>query len=91
VEWEDVRGEEVGASELRRQHLRELLLRYLIVAGCPQWPGADGQTVEEVLHSYSQAAAAGRVPDRRQLLLQHPDLADELLAFFARDDDPRER
>jgi len=84
-------SEAPSESRTRGQYLRELLLCYLHAAGCPDWPGSDGQTLEEVLHSYPQAATAGRVPDRRQLLVRHPDLAAELLAFFARHDDRQER
>ena len=43
------------------QRLHELLLGYL---GCPRvrlWPGADGLTVDEILRSYPEAAAAGQV------------------------------
>jgi hypothetical protein len=63
--------------------LRELLLQYLQAPGGSLWPGADGLTVREVLQSYSQAAAEGRVPTRHQLMALRPDLAAALNAFFA--------
>ncbi|MFL5339903.1 MAG: hypothetical protein ACJ8F7_07120 [Gemmataceae bacterium] len=66
----------------RRDLLRELLLEYLLVAGLPAWPGADGTTVDEVLQLYAQAAAAGRVPNCGQLLRAHADLAGEVAEFF---------
>ena len=75
--------EELAKSAARSEGLREALLGYLQAAGCPLWPGADGLTVEEVLLSYPQNAAAGRVPDRQELLRRHPDLREALLAFFA--------
>jgi hypothetical protein len=70
-------------STARSEELREVLLGYLQAAGCPLWPGADGLTVAEVLLSYFPNAAAGRVPDRQELLQRHPDLREALLAFFA--------
>jgi hypothetical protein len=42
--------------------------------------------VEAVLLSYPENAAAGRVPDRQELLQRHPDLREALLAFFADED-----
>jgi hypothetical protein len=47
------------------------------------WPGADGLTVQEVLRSYPEHAAAGLVPDWQGLLRRHPDLREALLAFLA--------
>jgi len=70
------------APEERKARVRELLLGHLRSAAVPLWPGADGLTLEDALLGYPQAAAAGRVPDLRQLLSEHPDLADELTAFF---------
>jgi hypothetical protein len=67
----------------RCQRLYELLLAHLGEADAPPWPGADSLTLDEVLHSYPQAAAAGLVPDLRTLLEDHPDLADVLRDFFA--------
>ena len=81
--------EELAKSAARSEGLREALLGYLQAAGCPLWPGADGLTVEEVLLSYPQNAATGRVPDRQELLQRHPDLREALLTFFADEDGAR--
>lgn len=70
-------------SALSLPGFRECLLGYLQGAGFPWWPGTDGHTVEEVLHSYPEAASAGRVPTLQQLLREHPGLADDFRAFFA--------
>lgn len=70
------------AEEERTARVRELLLAHLRSAAVPLWPGADGLTLEDVLLAYPQAAAAGRVPDLRQLLREHPELAEELTEFF---------
>jgi len=75
-------GDEMRETGADHQDLRELLLRYLQSPGGSPWPGADGLTVREVLESYSQAAEAGRVPTRHQLVVLHPDLVAELYAFF---------
>jgi hypothetical protein len=66
----------------REARVRELLLGHLQSADLPPWPGADGLTLEDALLSYPQAAAAGRAPDLRRLLRDHPELAEELTAFF---------
>ena len=38
--------------------------------------------LEQVLADYLHAEAAGRPPDREELMSKHPDLAGELLSFF---------
>jgi hypothetical protein len=78
-------------SAARSERLREVLLGYLQAAVYPLWPGTDGLTVEEVLLSYPQNAAAGRVPDWQELLRRHPDLREALLAFFANADGAGQR
>src|SRR5262249_13885557 len=39
--------------------------------------------LDEGVTAYVKAAEAGHAPDRDELLARHPDLADDLAAFFA--------
>lgn len=39
--------------------------------------------IQEVIEAFLDAVAAGQMPDRDQIIAAHPDLADELRAFFA--------
>jgi eukaryotic-like serine/threonine-protein kinase len=43
----------------------------------------EGDPLDTVIGAYMQQVEAGAVPDREALLLEHPDLADRLRAFFA--------
>ncbi len=63
--------------------LNEVLLGRLRTIDPQFWPGIDGLTLDIVLDSYCQAAVAGQVPGKNELLHEHPDLAAELDALFA--------
>jgi hypothetical protein len=81
--------EPAGAAPSQAR-VRDLLLGYLQAGDALRWPGADSLTVRDVLGGYWEAAAAGCVPNRQQLLEDHPDLAAELAAFFVTHDHPHE-
>ena len=49
----------------------------------PHDPTPSTNTVDALIASYVQEVEAGRVPDRRRLLLENPGHAEALLAFLA--------
>jgi hypothetical protein len=63
--------------------LNAILLGHLRSMDAHFWPGIDGLTLSVVLDSYCQAAAAGHVPGKEELLQQHPALAEAIAAIFA--------
>ena len=69
-------------SASRRACLRELLLDYMQRLDIGNWPGVDGQTLDDILLSYQRYATISLVPDRQELLRRHPQLSDELTDYF---------
>jgi hypothetical protein len=63
--------------------LNAILLGHLRSMDAHFWPGIDGLTLDVVLDSYCQAAAAGHVPGSDELQRCHPDLTDAISALFA--------
>jgi hypothetical protein len=65
------------------EQVRAILLGYLQCRAAALWPGSDSITLDDILRSYPQAAAAGRVPDLPELRRRFPDLTDALNDWFA--------
>jgi hypothetical protein len=65
------------------EQVRAILLGHLQCRAAGLWPGSDGITVDDILGSYQQAAAAGRVPDLPELRRRFPDLDAALARWFA--------
>jgi WD40 repeat protein len=53
------------------------------MAKSPDDPADRERRLDEALAAYLQAVAAGQDPDRQELIAGHPELAGELVAFFA--------
>jgi hypothetical protein len=70
-------------NTLTAARFEDVLLDYLRDSAVSSWPGGDGLTVGDVLRHYPEAVVAGRVPGRQELRRRHPDLADDVDAFFA--------
>src|SRR5262249_26748318 len=52
----------------------------------PEPSSGRDERVNEVIADYLDAVAGGRPPSREEVLARHPDLAEELRAFFADQD-----
>jgi len=52
---------------------------------------SGGERLNQIIAEYLGAAEAGEAVDRQELLDRHPELADELTAFFADHDKMKER
>src|SRR5437879_2079900 len=58
----------------------------LAMAAEPEEVREREQRLHDILDAYAQAVSAGRDPDRQELLRRNPELAAELQAFFAKQD-----
>ena len=75
----------------RSAALNEILLDHLRTIDTHSWPGNDGLTLDVVLDSYVQAALAGQVPGKYELLHRYPELTAELEVLFAQTDPDSKR
>jgi hypothetical protein len=84
---ENLRGDGIMSDDSSEfsgpARLRRILLEHLACPRVTVWPGADSLLVEDMLDCYHDAVAAGQAPGLAELLSSHPELAQELKAFFA--------
>jgi hypothetical protein len=64
------------------EQVRAILLGYLQCRAACRWPGSDRISLDDVVGSYPQEAAAGRVPGLPELRRRFPDLDAALAAWF---------
>jgi hypothetical protein len=66
----------------------ELLTTYMMDSSRTAWPGTDGMRLDDVVSCYRVEALAGHVPSEAELCAHHPELAEQLAAFFHTFDTP---
>ena len=72
----------VERSRLDDAAVVRALLARLQALSPGEFPGVDGMTADDALHCYRMLAARHRVPDREELLRDHPEWAEPLNALF---------
>src|SRR5262245_36876577 len=76
-------GFEHDSQRICSNKLRELLLGFFQMARVLPIPGADGLTLDDAVDCYELGVAAGLLPSWESLLLNYPDLADDIRSLLS--------